>query len=57
MIFPINGHNLVSHYKIHIIPRFQNDQVKIDWGREKEDRGIAYRIEIANDIKSFLEYI
>jgi histidine triad (HIT) family protein len=38
-----HGFNLVPHFKIHIIPRFQGDRVRIDWGRGPEpslaDRG------------------
>lgn len=27
------GYNLVSHYKLHIIPRFEGDKVKMEWDR------------------------
>ena len=43
------GYNLVSHYKFHIIPRFENDKVKMEWDRysltPKE------RVVIAGEIK------
>lgn len=28
------GLNMLQHYKIHIIPRFKNDRIVIDWARE-----------------------
>jgi histidine triad (HIT) family protein len=46
------GYNLVSHYKLHIIPRFENDGVKIEWHRE--DLNLETRSKIALDIKSHL---
>ncbi|MFH1400877.1 MAG: HIT family protein [Nanoarchaeota archaeon] len=47
------GFNLVRHFKIHIIPRFDNDKVKIDWGRDT-DPGIDARTEYTKRIQSFL---
>lgn len=29
------GHNLLAHYKFHIIPRFKDDKVEINWNREE----------------------
>jgi len=43
------GHNLVAHYKFHIIPRFRDDKVVIDWAREEagiEERS-TFAVEIA----------
>jgi histidine triad (HIT) family protein len=48
------GYNLVPHYKFHIIPRFLNDHVKIDWGRE-EDPGLQVREGYAAQIKDALK--
>ena len=28
------GLNMLSHYKIHIIPRFRDEHITIDWARE-----------------------
>lgn len=48
------GWNLVAHYKIHIIPRFKNDKVKIEWNRDK-DPGIEARSKFAETIKKKLK--
>lgn len=48
-----DGWNLVAHYKIHIIPRFTNEKVKIDWNREP-DPGIKVRAWFAHAIKKHL---
>src|SRR4029450_8440080 len=29
-----SGFNLVAHWKLHVIPRYRNDAVVIDWPRE-----------------------
>jgi len=47
------GYNLVEHYKFHIIPRFDNDNVRIDWGRS-EDPGVETRGEYARKITALL---
>ncbi|MFQ6029485.1 MAG: HIT family protein [Dehalococcoidia bacterium] len=44
------GFNLIPHYKLHIIPRFLSDDVKIDWGREA-DPGMQVRAGYATEIK------
>ncbi|OGM11419.1 hypothetical protein A2Z22_00880 [Candidatus Woesebacteria bacterium RBG_16_34_12] len=46
------GYNLVSHYKFHIIPRFKDDKVQIEWNRY--DLSLEERIRIAKDIKDNL---
>lgn len=48
------GYNLVAHYKIHIIPRFKEDKVKIEWNRDP-DPGIEIRSKFAKEIKSKLD--
>jgi hypothetical protein len=49
------GFNLVTHYKFHVIPRFLNDRVKIDWGRE-DDGGLqvceGYTVQIKEALKA-----
>ena len=47
------GYNLIEHYKFHIIPRFDNDNVRIDWGR-LEDPGLETKGEYAREIKALL---
>lgn len=46
------GYNLVSHFKIHVIPRFDNDGVKIDWNRK--DLPLTERESIAQQVKQNL---
>ena len=47
------GYNLMEHYKFHIIPRFDDDKVRIDWGNP-EDPGLETRVGFANKIKALL---
>lgn len=47
------GYNLMEHYKFHIIPRFYNDNVRIDWGRSGDD-GLEARGEYAKMINALL---
>ena len=47
------GYNLMEHYKFHIIPRFDNDKVRIDWGNP-QDPGLKTRIEYASKIRALL---
>jgi histidine triad (HIT) family protein len=46
------GYNLISHYKFHIIPRFENDKVKMEWDRY--DLSLEERTKIAEEIKKQL---
>jgi len=46
------GYNLVAHYKFHIIPRFKDDGIKIDWKRY--DLNLKSRAKIAEKIKKHL---
>lgn len=48
------GINLMEHYKIHIIPRFKNDKVKLDWARTR-DPGLKVRSRFARDIRNSLK--
>jgi hypothetical protein len=46
-----NGFSLMTHDKFHIIPiipRFLNNRVKIDWGRE-DDGGLQGRAKTIKD--------
>ena len=45
------GYNLVSHYKFHLIPRFEDDNIVIDYHRE-EDPGIEDRARFAAEIRA-----
>lgn len=47
------GYNLVPHYKFHIIPRFDNDGITIEWKRQALN--MEERAKIADEIKQFLE--
>ena len=48
------GHNLVAHYKFHIIPRFKNDNIVISWDGAREEAGIQARSMFAREIKEEL---
>ncbi len=47
------GYNLMEHYKFHIIPRFDNDNVRIDWGHAANP-WLHARGEYARKIKELL---
>lgn len=47
------GYNLVAHWKLHVIARFRNDAVRLEWGRG-EDPGVAARTRIATSIRHHL---
>ncbi len=47
------GFNLVSHYKLHIIPRYASDKVRVSWHRER-DPGPKRRSKYAAEIKTAL---
>jgi histidine triad (HIT) family protein len=47
------GYNLVNHYKLHIIPRFDNDGIKIEWNRQ--DLDLETRAMIATEITKCLD--
>jgi histidine triad (HIT) family protein len=42
-----SGINLVSHFKFHIIPRFKNDRVVVDWHRDDDIDGVCQRDDAA----------
>lgn len=48
-----SGFNLVSHYKLHIIPRHRDDGVEINWNR-KPDPGPEARAQLAEEIRRAL---
>ena len=45
------GYNLVAHWKLHVIARFRDDAVRLDWGREP-DPGEAVRVDIATALRA-----
>ena len=47
------GYNLMEHYKFHIIPRFDDDNVRMDWG-QPADPGRDIRQNDAKQIRSLL---
>ncbi len=48
------GYNLVSHYKFHLIPRFKDDGIKMEWNR-KMGVNLEKRSQFASEIKKFLD--
>lgn len=50
-----SGHNLVAHYKLHIIPRFKNDDIIINWDLAREEAGLQARSRFAREIKEELK--
>ena len=47
------GYNRVAHWKLHVIARFRDDAVRLDWGREP-DPGPAARADIAAALRADL---
>ena len=47
------GLNLVAHWKLHLIPRYRGDAVRIDWGRGT-DPGEPVRAGYARDLREAL---
>lgn len=45
------GYNLVAHWKLHVIARFRDDAVRLEWGRG-DDPGVATRARIAAAIRT-----
>jgi diadenosine tetraphosphate (Ap4A) HIT family hydrolase len=35
------GYNLVAHWKLHVIARFRDDAVRLEWGREPDPGEVA----------------
>jgi diadenosine tetraphosphate (Ap4A) HIT family hydrolase len=48
-----SGFNLVAHWKMHVIPRYRNDAVVIDWHREP-DPGSEARARFGREIRQAL---
>ena len=48
-----SGFNLVAHWKIHVIPRYRNDAVVIDWHREP-DPGPEARARYGRELRQAL---
>ena len=45
------GYNMVAHWKLHVIARFKNDAVKLEWGRTT-DPGPPRRAELASQLRA-----
>ena len=48
-----SGFNLVAHWKMHVIPRYRNDAVVIDWHREP-DPGLEARARYGREVRQAL---
>ena len=48
-----SGFNLVAHWKMHVIPRYRNDAVVIDWHREA-DPGSKVRARYSAELREVL---
>lgn len=48
------GYNLVAHWKLHVIARYRNDRVRIEWNG-REELGHAARAEVAIAVRAELE--
>jgi diadenosine tetraphosphate (Ap4A) HIT family hydrolase len=48
------GYNLVAHWKLHVIARFQGDAVRLDWGRTP-DAGVGPRAATAAQLRDWLK--
>jgi histidine triad (HIT) family protein len=48
-----SGFNLVAHWKMHVIPRYRNDAVVIDWHREP-DPGSEARARFGREVRQAL---
>ena len=48
-----SGFNLVAHWKMHVIPRYRNDAVVIDWHREP-DPGPETRARYGHELRKAL---
>ena len=47
------GFNLVAHWKMHVIPRYRNDAVVIDWHRDP-DPGPQIRARYGSELRRAL---
>jgi histidine triad (HIT) family protein len=47
------GYNLVAHWKLHVIARYRDDNVRIEWNRA-DDPGTSVRAEIASSIRAHI---
>ena len=45
------GYNLVAHWKLHVIARYRDDGVRIEWNRS-DDPGTQVRAGIASAIRA-----
>lgn len=47
------GYNLVAHWKLHVIARYRDDSVRIEWNG-REELGHAARAAVATAIRATL---
>jgi len=47
------GYNLVAHWKLHVIARYRDDRVRIEWSG-REELGHADRADVASAIRTQL---
>jgi histidine triad (HIT) family protein len=52
--FSKSGFNLVSHYKLHIIPRLKKDLSLMDWGPLRTEESLEARSNYARRVKKLL---
>lgn len=45
------GYNLVPHWKLHVIARYRDDNVRLEWNRHDDPAGEAMRADIAAGIR------
>ena len=48
------GYNLVAHWKLHVIARYRDDGVRLEWNRRDDPGGDAARSEIAATLRQHL---
>lgn len=48
-------YNLVAHWKLHLIPRYREEAIRIDWGRE-QDPGREVRAGYAAEVRTALKW-
>lgn len=48
------GYNLAAHWKLHVIARYRDDGVRLEWGRHDDPDSDATRSEIAAGIRRHL---
>jgi len=47
------GYNLVAHWKLHVIARYRDDGVRLDWNR-RDDPGASVRADVASAVRAYI---